>query len=467
VELGRHYTYKFCSPSRSAFLSGRLPVHVNIYNDDPAMEGAGVPTNMTMISTRLTEAGYASHFIGKWHVGMASRSRSMPTSRGFESSLGYFHSRNDYYNETRSQGCDGLLATDLWSDGKPAHGLNGTVYEEIIFGNRAQQIIKDHAGRYGPATRDNPMFLYYAFHTSCVGTDERLQPERKHYERFSFIKDEDRRANNAMIALMDEIVGNISRTLQDQGMWNDTLILWSSDNGGAVHLHGGANSWPLRGGYFSNWEGGIRAPALLSGGFLPQTLHNRTVSGFIHIADWYATFCHLAGKSPHDRRAEESLPKLPGIDSKNVWPLIIGMNETSPRMEWPLTPFGEDPARAPHGGDDAAYMAEGRYKLLVGQIRQSGWCGQIHPNLTKPWDSFNTVEACTVPEKGKIGCLFDVLEDPGEHHDLAIEMPQKAKEIFQKMKEAEKLWFNPDRGSPDPKACVIASETGFWQPFLP
>ena len=64
--LDRHYTYKFCSPSRSSLLSGRLPFHVNIYNDDPTMmPGQGVPVNMTMISSKLKTAGYVSHFIGK------------------------------------------------------------------------------------------------------------------------------------------------------------------------------------------------------------------------------------------------------------------------------------------------------------------------------------------------------------------------------------------------------------------
>ena len=67
IELDRMYTFKFCSPSRSSFLSGRLPVHVNIYNDDPARPGAGVPIGMTMISEKLAaEADYLAHFIGKW-----------------------------------------------------------------------------------------------------------------------------------------------------------------------------------------------------------------------------------------------------------------------------------------------------------------------------------------------------------------------------------------------------------------
>lgn len=79
-----------------------------------------------------------------------------------------------------------------------------------------------------------------------------------------------------------------------------------------------------------------------------------------------------------------------------MWPLITGENRTSPRQEWLVTPRGEDVRRggAVHGGD-AAYIAEGRYKLLVGNVRQAGWCGKVHPNLSKQWDSFADVEECT------------------------------------------------------------------------
>ena len=58
-------------------------------------------------------------------------------------------------------------------------------------------------------------------------------------------------------------------------------------------------------------------------------------------------------------------------------------------------------------------------------------------------------------------------QDPGEHIDLALSMPDKARDVVGKLREAEKKWFNPDRGDPDPRACEIARRTGFWQPFLP
>ena len=442
--------------------TGRLPFHVNIYNDDPTKPGAGIPANMTVIATKLKTAGYTSHFIGKWHVGMADKATHTPEARGFSSSLGYFHARNSYYTSEMVQGCGKKPAVDLWDSGSPAT-FNGTEYEERLFARRAQKVLTEH-------NTTDPLFLYYAFHTSAWGYDVEKggsvqQPDPEFLEKFAFIDDVDRRANHATVALMDEVVGNITDTLKQRGMWNNTLLLWSSDNGGAVHLGGGANVWPLRGGYENNWEGGIRAAAFLSGGYLPQNVSGTKLEGFIHEADWYATFCHLAGVDPTDHKAAEAEPPLPPIDSHNVWALITGTNKTSPRTEWALTPFGEDLQRSSHGGD-AAYMSEGRYKLIVGVIQQAGWCGQVHPNVTVQWDSYKTIENCTVPEIGKLGCLFDVLEDPTEHNDLALKMPDKALEILQKMEIAERTWFNPDRGAPSERACEIAAETGYWQPFM-
>jgi len=467
--LDRHYTYKFCSPSRSSVMTGRLPIHVNIYNDDITKPGGGVDPGFTMIAARLQEVGYITHMIGKWHLGMANKAH-LPMNRGFNTSLHYFDSGNNYYDQTAQvTGCyyyyDYYSAeawpvrTDLWDTDKPARHLNGTNYEELLFAERALDIIDNHPL---PA----PLFLYYAIHSSCTGqtpeVDEQLQPLPRMYEKFSHIDDPDRRANAAMIALMDEAVGNITQHLKVRGMWENTLVLWSSDNGGAVHLAGGANSYPLRGGYLNNWEGGIRVAALLNGGFLPNNRRGKVLEGFIHEADWYATFCHLAGINPHDKAAKKA--SLPPIDSLNMWDLISGSNKTSPRYEFSITPVGEDIVREDCGGD-AAYMMGG-YKLIVGFVLQDGWTGQVHPNLSAPWDSYHSVQYCTRQEINKLGCLFDVMKDPSERNDLALEMPQKVNEIYAAMMKAQETWFNPDRGTPDPKACRKSRRTGFWQPWL-
>lgn len=110
-----------------------------------------------------------------------------------------------------------------------------------------------------------------------------------------------------------------------------------------------------------------------------------------------------------------------------------------------------------HGGD-AAYVSY-PYKLLVGLVRQNGWPGQVHPNASNVWDSFEDVANCSS------GCLFDVVDDPQERVDLAQKLPQKTHELYEKLKQAP--FYDPDRGTPNPRACDYAKRTGFWSPFLP
>merc|ERR1711934_775430 len=91
----------------------------------------------------------------------------------------------------------------------------------------------------------------------------------------------------------------------------------------------GASNWPLRGGKYSMWEGGIRVNAFASGGYLPAKVQGTKLEGIIHIADWYGTLCGLAGVSPQDAEAEAS--GLPPVDSFDMWPMLSGENKTSPR----------------------------------------------------------------------------------------------------------------------------------------
>ena len=126
VELDQHYAYKFCSPSRSSLMSGRLPIHVNILNaapnihnpDDPVSGFAAIPRNMTGIASKLKLAGYATHHVGKWDAGMATPDHT-PTGRGFDTTFGYFHHDNDYYTEKvlRRPSCSGIRSLTKMSGG--------------------------------------------------------------------------------------------------------------------------------------------------------------------------------------------------------------------------------------------------------------------------------------------------------------------------------------------------------------
>merc|ERR1719343_288668 len=113
--------------------------------------------------------------------------------------------------------------------------------------------------------------------------------------------------------------------LRKRKLYNSTLIVFTADNGAQP----GGNNYPLRGSKWSSWEGGIRACAFVSGGWLPEKVRGTTTDGLVAAWDWYATFAHLAGADPADEQAKNA--GLPAIDSINVWPLISGATKVSPR----------------------------------------------------------------------------------------------------------------------------------------
>eukprot|EP00937_MAST-01D_sp_MAST-1D-sp2_P005930 g5930.t1 len=111
-ELDRHYVHKYCSPSRSSFQSGRMPIHVNVNNflptnvnpADPVSGFSAIPRNMTGIATRLREANYTTIMAGKWDCGMATHDHT-PQGRGYQHSLFYFHHDNDFWTSRAGPGC--------------------------------------------------------------------------------------------------------------------------------------------------------------------------------------------------------------------------------------------------------------------------------------------------------------------------------------------------------------------------
>ena len=467
---------------------------------------------------------------GRWHCGFATKEQT-PTYRGFDSYFGYFGGFNDYLHAWSEQACPQRDATnhsisynhsaadnskcthssvharhlksttDLWLNTHPAHGINGTGFEEAQFEERVLGIIAGHGAAVAP------LYVYYAMHLVhsplCV-------PEG-YLEKFEFIRDADDNVNHdrqyvaAMVNYLDDVVGNVATALKNAGLWNNTLMVWSSDNGGAVEgTTGMKNSYPLRGGYTTNWEGGqkrgivyqnhtktrncalrmmtmhfaggVRADAFVNGGLLPDHVRGSRLAGaasYIHLCDWYATFCGLAGVNPRDVVAEER--KLPAVDSLDMWPMLSGTNLTSPRTEILFTPLkglrpthGNDPYNLDIPSDMRdPMMIVGKWKLLLGQVDQCWWQGPRYPNGSNTWDVYATMVNCTDNSTGKVACLFDVIDDETEHHDVADENPEVVQRMVERMEEVQRGVFDPDRGAKDDVGACEAVEKsgGFWSPW--
>lgn len=424
--LKRHYTYQYCSPTRSSFLSGRLPIHVNQENHAACELGGGVPPKMTMISAMLKKAGYSTHQAGKWHGGM-SRWENIPINRGFDSSLGMLGGGADHYTNLKSCGTGKYV--DLWRNDKPAHGKNGT-YSEFIYVQHMVNVIEKHDVQ-------QPLFLYMAFQNVHVPTEA---PERflNLYDESIFSK---RRYGLAQISAVDEGIANITAALKAKAIWNNTLLIFSSDNGGPADHE---NNFPLRGSKASVFEGGVRTVAFVSGGWLPKSMRGGHVDGMMHIADWYATFAELASVDPADKQAEKA--GLPPIDSLSMLGIISGTNKTSPRTEVPLA-YQEHQA-----------LISGKYKfMVVDKVIHNGFFpGKTSPNGT----DYKTMTNCT------LGCLFDLEADEVEHYDLASKEPLVVASLKKRLLEiGETVYQSPSAGPQKDAETMAESYGGFWGPW--
>lgn len=393
VRLHRHYTYPWCAPSRAALMTGRLP-HRGFQD-----AGQRVDRDVRFISHVMRDAGYSTHHIGKWHLGL-TRSWQYPTSRGFDSSIGFMGGGVEYVSTRISKHaaddwiCPGV---DLQKNEGPATGWNGT-FSGSWYGSEIDRVIFNRNG-------DQPMFLYVALqamHSPTPGV-EVLAQFLTHYKelhagpRFS--------ASAALVTHADELIGKLTRSLWMAKIWDQTLVIHLSDNGGQVNWNEGevqGNNWPLRGMKRSFFEGGVRTPAFVSGGALPLAARGRVLDGYIHLADWYATLKALAGST-------EDAPE----GSLSMASYIAGSVEQSPRQELVLA--AGDTGTTVNGVEA---VIRGEWKLINGSI-PCGWAtyqGAKFPNASSERTRGFMLPGCMHRTKTY---LFNIQTDPHESHNLA------------------------------------------------
>jgi len=232
--------------------------------------------------------------------------RHTPAGRGFESWLGYYGHCNDYWTEVDKCGmgeCPSpatpqtdVAMVDMWEQAdsgalsRPASTYNnsqscsqknqapGCNYEDDVFHARVVEVLDNHTS----ANSTKPLFLYWASH-ACHGP---AQVPEATYNKFAFIPDPQRRMYHALLNYLDGMVGDVVGRMKANGMWDNTVMVWSSDNGGPSD----ANNYPLRGAKFSNFEGGIHVGAFVSGGWLPPSRYERSAWLFFLVWFWVLGF---------------------------------------------------------------------------------------------------------------------------------------------------------------------------------
>jgi arylsulfatase A-like enzyme len=355
VRFTQMYSFPLCSPTRAGLMTGRSPMRYGLmYFVIRPWCPYGLPPDEQILPQTFKASGYQTAILGKWHLGHAHRSL-LPNARGFDHFYGHVNGAIDYFAHTRDGGLD-------WQ-------RNGVSVKEQGY---STDLLAGEAVRWIRARdRARPFLLYMPFnapHSPLQAPDEVVR-------KYAGIKDERRRAFAPLVDRLDQAIGKILTAVQSEGIAQNTLVLFFSDNGGP--LQAGARNHPLRGGKATVYEGGVRVPAIMR---WPGRLPAGGVSNqVLTVLDLFPTLAGAAGLTP---RAAKPL------DGKNLWPAIEN-NQTIARENLFF-------AVEPNESDRLLAVRQGQWKLVRKKKK--------HPS---EWEDE----------------LFDLSEDPGERNDLAAKHP--------------------------------------------
>ena len=375
--LDAFYVQPICSPTRATLMSGRYPTRTGVYSVVRPHAKWGLPLEERTLATALGEAGYHTAICGKWHLGEYQQAYQ-PTRRGFDEQYGHFFGALDYYTKLRGD------VRDWYRNDQPSDDQG---YSTELLGREAARIVRQRP-------QDKPLFLYVPFqavHGPYQVPDSYLEP----YTGLSGT----RKTYAAMVTAMDEAIGGIITALEEAGIRDNTLIFFSSDNGGPSPGRITDNG-PLRAGKGTIYEGGVRVCALANWpGHIAAGSHVREP---IHMVDWFPTLVNLAGGT-----LEQPLP----LDGRDVWG-TISEGRKSPHDAILL-------CRSP----TQAAVRAGDWKLIVGVASEDDEAPDKAQTPARNRRNTNTARHAAQVQ------LFNLSNDLGEQHNVASDNPARVAEL--------------------------------------
>lgn len=285
VILDSLYVQPVCSPTRAALLTGRYATHTGVYTIVRPHATWGLPLAERTLANALKDAGYETALTGKWHLGEFERAY-LPTARGFDHQYGHYFGMIDYFTHVRG-------TTHDW------YRNDQEVKEE---GYSTHLITREACRLIAEKDKAKPFFLYVPFN----GVHAPLQVPESYLQPYGALKGP-RQKLAGMLAAVDEAIGQILGALDKAGLRDNTLIIFTTDNGGPPPTDNG----PLRARKGTIYEGGVRGCGFVNWpGHIPSGKH---VTEPMHTVDWYPTLVKLAGGS-----LEQKTP----LDGRDVWPML-------------------------------------------------------------------------------------------------------------------------------------------------
>ena len=409
VSLTQYYSASpICAPARAAFLTGRYPHRTGAIETRELRGLCNLALRETTVADLFKQDGYATGLVGKWHNGCI-QDRFSPNARGFDEFVGFRSGWQDYFNWVLDRN-----GTHEKSDGR---------YLTDVFTDEAIGFVERH--------RDDPFFLHLAYnapHDPWQAPEEDIQPFRDKglfTEAVSTIY--------GMIQRMDAGIGRLLERLEELGLADNTIVLFTSDNGPAFMGTGEQSSvrfnCNFNGAKSMVYEGGIRVPAIVR---WPDGLPSgQQRDKMIHGCDWLPTLTSMCGVA-----AGGGLP----LDGTDVSEVLRGESEEVPdRRFWQWNRW--DPTLQTN-----AAVRDGDWKLVRPPLRETGWTDPEEQKLDSafrdaPWEHYEPITTepvrVTLPAALPLE-LYNIADDPSEQNDLADADPARVGQMTSTLES----WFN-------------------------
>ncbi|KAF7992279.1 hypothetical protein HCN44_001604 [Aphidius gifuensis] len=485
VILKNHYVLPICTPSRSAFFTGRYPIRDGMQGYPlKAGEPRGIPLSTKLLPQHLKSLGYSTNLVGKWHLGYY-KDNFTPARRGFDTFYGYYNGYITYFNHTITEsnrtGYD--FRRDTPRKLEPLKKSDPLKYATDVFTDEAVEIITKH-------NKSQPLYLqisHLAPHASDAVETLETRDINSVNKEFGYIRDSKRRKFAGMMKALDESVGSVTEALSKNGLMKNSIIIFMADNGaqtiGFLENHG--SNYPFRGLKFTLFEGGVHGVACVYSPLINKT--GRVINDMMHITDWLPTLYKQAGGV---------IKNLGTIDGINQWSIIkngkrnditrqgrksvlINIDEKQQQVgairgKWKLIK-GEKNALDGYyrenisdvGFNDSEYVAKvlnSTVNLVIKKIAKSSINEKQILNLRqesqitcKPLDK--------VSSNCSNLCLFNIVNDPCETTDVSAEYPGVISNIENYISYYQSVLMNQTNAPVQPESFPEHFH-GVWMPWL-
>ena len=371
-----------CSASRAAIMTGKYPDRAGVQGalpSQPTYDVPGLRKGETTLPGLLKNLGYRTAVIGKWHLGSVPHSR--PQAQGFDEFFGWYSGWLDAYSHRYYQlgAPPGKIFHDLWRN--ETEVFEEPAYMTELLGREAQAFLARQ-------NKQQPFLLYLAFGAPHYS----MMAPKKYLDRFPATMDRDRRTHLAMVAAVDDVVGNVLDQLKRMGVDNETVVFFQADNGATREERAsslgkpadGGNNGRYRGYKLGLFDGGMHVPAMLRApGMKPGQVFDRPMMSM----DLLPTFLAMA----------DSTAQPPAdIDGQDFRPVLNGTKPPHEYMFWS------------HGNQRAVRF--GDWKLI---LHPPSFPGEEVPDA--PW-------------------LSNLEADPSEKKNLAASEPERVRQLTEKIK---------------------------------